>query len=93
MRPYLASYPKEGDRAVLLRDMGVGIAPELLPHIFDLFTQAGQSLDRSQGGLGISLCLVKQLVELHGGVVEAYSVFGQGSEFVVRLSVMLTSTP
>ncbi|MGR6036538.1 MAG: ATP-binding protein [Candidatus Nitrosoglobus sp.] len=93
MNEAVSGYPKEGDRAVLLRDMGVGIAPELLPHIFDLFTQAGQSLDRSQGGLGISLCLVKQLVELHRGAVEAYSIFGQGSEFVVRLPVMLTSTP
>ena len=50
-----------------VRDTGVGIAPELLPHIFDLFTQAERSLDRSQGGLGIGLCLVQRLVEMHGG--------------------------
>jgi signal transduction histidine kinase len=84
---------QEGDRAVLwVRDTGVGIAPELLPHIFDLFTQAAQSLDRSQGGSGIGLGLVKQLVELHRGTVEAYSALEQDSKFVVRLPIMLTST-
>ena len=83
-----------GDTAVLrVRDSGIGIAPELLPHIFDLFTQADRSLDRSQGGLGIGLCLVQRLVELHGGSVEVYSVLGHGSEFVVRLPVAVTSLP
>ena len=82
---------QEGDEAVLrVRDTGVGIAPELLPRIFDLFTQAERSLDRSQGGLGIGLCLVQRLVEMHGGRVEVYSALGQGSEFVVRLPVMAT---
>ncbi|MDP2817606.1 MAG: ATP-binding protein [Polaromonas sp.] len=85
---------REGDTAVLrVRDTGIGIAPELLPRIFDLFTQAERSLDRSEGGLGIGLCLVQRLVELHSGTVEVYSVLGQGSEFVVRLPVMLTSIP
>ena len=84
---------REGDTAVLrVRDSGIGIAPELLPHIFDLFTQADRSLDRSQGGLGIGLCLVQRLVELHGGSVEVYSVLGQGSEFVVRLPVVVAGT-
>ena len=78
---------------IRVRDTGIGIAPELLPRIFDLFTQADRSLDRSQGGLGIGLCLVQRLVELHGGTVEAHSVLGQGSEFVVRLPVMLTALP
>ena len=83
---------QEGDEAVLrVRDTGVGIAPELLPRIFDLFTQAERSLDRSQGGLGIGLCLVQRLVEMHGGKVEVYSALGQGSEFVVRLPVMVTA--
>ena len=83
---------QEGDVALLrVRDTGVGISPELLPRIFDLFTQAERSLDRSQGGLGIGLCLVQRLVELHGGTVAANSVLGQGSEFVVRLPIMLTS--
>ena len=82
----------EGDTAVLrVCDRGIGIAPELLPHIFDLFTQADRSLDRSQGGLGIGLCLVQRLVELHGGSVEVFSVLGQGSEFVVRLPVAVGS--
>lgn len=82
---------QEGNEAVLLvRDTGVGIAPELLPRIFDLFTQAERSLDRSQGGLGIGLSLVQRLVEMHGGRVEVYSALGQGSEFVVRLPVMVT---
>ena len=81
---------QEGDECVLrVRDTGVGIAPELLPHIFDLFTQAERSLDRSQGGLGIGLALVQRLTELHGGKVEAYSTLGQGSEFVVRLPLMV----
>ena len=70
---------------IRVRDNGVGITTALLPHIFDLFTQAERSLDRSQGGLGIGLALVQRLTELHGGTVEASSVSGQGSEFVVRL--------
>jgi CheY-like chemotaxis protein/two-component sensor histidine kinase len=70
-------------------DTGVGMPPELLPRVFDLFTQADRSLDRAQGGLGIGLSLVKTLVELHGGRVEAHSGGpGRGSEFVVRLPVV-----
>ena len=83
------SVVQEGSLAVLrVRDTGIGITPELLPRIFDLFEQAERSIDRSQGGLGIGLCLVQRLVELHGGTVEARSVFGQGSEFLVRLPVV-----
>ena len=79
---------EEGQEAVLrVRDSGVGIAPDLLPHIFDLFTQAERSLDRSQGGLGIGLTMVRRLVELHGGKVDVHSELGLGSEFVVRLPV------
>ncbi|MBI1851540.1 MAG: MASE1 domain-containing protein [Planctomycetes bacterium] len=71
---------------IRVRDTGVGIPPDLLPHIFDLFTQANHSLDRSKGGLGIGLTLVRSLVELHGGTVSAHSQgTGRGSEFVVRL--------
>jgi PAS domain S-box-containing protein len=81
---------REGDEAVLrVKDKGVGIAAELLPHIFELFTQAERSLDRSQGGLGIGLSLVQRLAEMHEGRVEVSSVMGQGSEFVVYLPVML----
>ncbi len=80
---------REGDEAVLrVRDSGVGIASELLPHIFDLFTQAERSLDRSQGGLGIGLSLVQRLVEMHEGKVEVDSTLGKGSEFVVHLPIM-----
>jgi PAS domain S-box-containing protein len=85
---------EEGDEAVIrLRDSGVGIAPELLPRIFDLFTQAERSLDRSQGGLGIGLSLVQRLVEMHRGRVEATSTLGQGSQFSVRLPVMQSPEP
>src|SRR4029079_8820576 len=67
----------------------IGIAPELLPHIFELFTQADRSLDRAQGGLGIGLSLVKRIAELHGGTAEAHSAGpGQGSEFRVRLPLI-----
>ncbi len=77
-----------GDQAVLrVRDNGIGIAPEVLPRIFDLFTQADKSLDRSQGGLGIGLALVQSLVTMHRGTVEAVSTVGQGSEFIIKLPV------
>ncbi len=88
------SLQQDGNEAVLqVRDTGVGIAPELMPHIFDLFTQAERSLARSQGGLGIGLSLVRRLVELHGGTVAASSAVGQGSEFVVRLPVAPAAEP
>jgi PAS domain S-box-containing protein len=78
----------EGDESMLcVRDNGMGIEPQVLPRIFDLFTQADQSLTRSQGGLGIGLALVQSLVAMHGGRVEANSAPGQGSEFIVRLPV------
>ncbi len=76
---------EEQECVLRVRDTGVGISPSLLPKIFDLFTQAERSLDRSQGGLGIGLALVQRLTELHGGRVEVKSSLGQGSEFVVRL--------
>jgi PAS domain S-box-containing protein len=85
---------QEGVEAVLrVRDTGVGIAPEVLPRIFDLFTQAERSLDRSQGGLGIGLALVQRLVDMHGGTVAASSTLGQGSEFVVRLPTVPAPQP
>jgi PAS domain S-box-containing protein len=75
-----------GEAVVRVRDTGIGIPVEMLPRIFDLFVQADRSLDRSQGGLGIGLTLVKRLVELHGGRIEGHSEGpGKGSEFVVRL--------
>ncbi|MBA3315713.1 MAG: ATP-binding protein [Planctomycetota bacterium] len=74
-------------RAVVsVSDTGCGIAAEMLPHVFDMFAQADQSLDRAEGGLGIGLTLVKTLVELHNGTVEAHSAgLGAGSTFVVSL--------
>jgi signal transduction histidine kinase/ActR/RegA family two-component response regulator len=77
----------EEDRAVAaVQDNGVGIPPALMPELFDLFTQGSRSVDRSQGGLGLGLALVKHLVELHGGVVEAASEGpGRGATFTVRL--------
>jgi PAS domain S-box-containing protein len=88
------SVQHEGEEAVLrVRDRGVGIAPEILPRIFDLFTQAERSLDRAQGGLGIGLALVHRLVEMHGGTVVVSSSLGQGSEFVVRLPAVSAQEP
>jgi CheY-like chemotaxis protein/two-component sensor histidine kinase len=80
----------DGDGAVVrVRDDGLGIAADLLPRVFDLFTQGDRSLARSEGGLGIGLTLVKSLVEMHGGTVSAHSDGpGSGSEFVVRLPVV-----
>jgi CheY-like chemotaxis protein/two-component sensor histidine kinase len=77
-----------GSAVLSIRDTGVGIAQDLLPDIFEVFRQAKQNLDRSHGGLGLGLALVKSLVELHDGTVEAHSE-GQdrGAEFIIRLPV------
>jgi signal transduction histidine kinase/ActR/RegA family two-component response regulator len=96
-----AKYTKEGGRVcltvaheadqmvLLVQDTGIGISPEMLPHIFELFMQGDRSLDRSQGGLGIGLTLVRQLIELHQGSVQARSAgANQGSEFLVRLPLV-----
>ena len=75
-----------GEVAVRVRDTGMGIAPDVLPRVFDLFVQERQAIDRSQGGLGLGLTIVRSLVERHGGTVSADSDGpGKGSEFVVRL--------
>ncbi len=80
---------REQDEVVIeVRDSGIGMSETVLPKIFDLFAQAQRSIDRSQGGLGIGLTLVKRLVELHGGTIKAFSSGqGQGSLFTVRLPV------
>lgn len=77
----------DGSTAVIeVSDSGIGIAPDLLPHVFDLFVQNEQSLDRAEGGLGIGLAVVKRLVEMHGGEVEARSPgIGAGATFLIRL--------
>jgi signal transduction histidine kinase len=82
----------EDEVKISVKDTGSGIEAAFLPHIFELFAQADQSLDRSQGGLGIGLTLVKHLVELHGGRVTAHSDgAGKGTEMVVALPARLAS--
>ena len=76
----------DGNVTVSIKDQGVGIEPEVQAYIFDLFTQAPRTLDRSEGGLGIGLSMVRTLVELHGGTVQVHSAgLGHGSEFTVVL--------
>jgi signal transduction histidine kinase/ActR/RegA family two-component response regulator len=77
---------QDGDAVLRVRDDGIGISAQMLPRVFDLFTQADRSLARSEGGLGIGLTIVRNLVELHGGTVNVTSEgSGRGSEFVVRI--------
>ena len=82
---------QEGSEAVIrVRDNGVGIAPELLPHVFELFTQVDGSLGRSYGGLGIGLALARNLVEMHEGRLQAASAgLGKGCEFTIKLPLLL----
>jgi CheY-like chemotaxis protein len=76
------------EAVVVVRDTGIGIAPHMLPHLFDVFSQADRSLDRARGGLGLGLSLAKGLIELHGGRLEARSEgAGRGAEFTVSLPV------
>jgi len=76
----------DGSVAIAVRDQGIGIEAELLPWVFDLFTQGQRALDRSQGGLGIGLTLARRLAQMHGGTIEAASRgAGQGCEFTLRL--------
>jgi len=79
---------------VHVRDDGIGIAPDQVPELFNLFSQARRKADRSQGGLGLGLALVKSLVELHGGQVAAHSEGpGKGSTFTVTLPETPVSSP
>ncbi len=82
---------QEGDQVTIrVRDTGIGISGDVLPHLFKMFVQATRSVERSQGGLGIGLSVVKGLVEMHGGTVEASSEGpGKGSVFIVRLPVLV----
>ena len=86
----MLSAMREGSDVIIeVSDNGIGISPDILPYVFDLFTQADLSLAHSQGGLGLGLTLVRQLVEIHGGTVTAASAgIGQGSSFTVRLPVL-----
>jgi signal transduction histidine kinase/DNA-binding response OmpR family regulator len=84
----VAIHARRGDDEIVLsvRDSGIGIEPDMLPQIFDMFTQERQSLERTQGGLGLGLTIVRNMMALHGGRVEAFSAGrGQGSEFVLHL--------
>jgi signal transduction histidine kinase/ActR/RegA family two-component response regulator len=88
---WLTAEMRGGEAAVFVRDTGIGIASDDLPRIFELFTQIAPLLERSKGGLGIGLGLVKGLVELHGGTISATSGgLGKGSEFTVRLPIVAT---
>ena len=91
-RVWLTAERQGSDAVLKVRDTGVGIPQEMLPRIFEMFTQVDRSLDRAQGGLGIGLTLVKRLVEMHGGSVQAHSDGpGKGSEFAIRLPVTLAT--
>jgi signal transduction histidine kinase len=82
----LAVEREKGEATVCIRDTGIGIAPDVLPHVFDLFVQADPSSRRADAGLGIGLALVRSLVERHGGHITAASAgAGHGSEFTIRL--------
>jgi PAS domain S-box-containing protein len=90
----LEARPQGDQVGVHIKDNGIGINPNFLPELFELFTQADRSLDRSGGGLGIGLTLVRRLVEQHGGSISAYSDgVGYGSEFVVRLPLIEAPAP
>ncbi|HYK24955.1 MAG TPA: ATP-binding protein, partial [Steroidobacteraceae bacterium] len=86
---WLEAHRVDHEVVLRVRDTGMGISSNLLPHIFELFTQGARTLDRAQGGLGIGLTLVKRIVDMHGGHVEARSAGeGEGSEFIVRLPLL-----
>ena len=88
----IAATVEDDEVTVAIADQGVGIATEMLPHVFEMFSQVSQSISRSQGGLGIGLALVRGLVELHGGRVTAESGgLAQGSRFTVTLPVAAAS--
>jgi CheY-like chemotaxis protein len=87
---WVAAQREDHQVAIRVRDTGIGIPAELVPHVFDLFTQASRSPERSQGGLGIGLSLARSLLALHGGTITACSEGpGRGSEFVVRLPIVV----
>jgi signal transduction histidine kinase len=86
-RVTIAAHAEDGHAVVRVRDTGPGIAPDVLPSIFEPFTQAKQTLARTEGGLGLGLALVRGLVLLHGGEVNVVS--GSGAEFIVRLPLVM----
>ena len=93
-RVEIAAEQCDGEVAVTVTDNGIGLSSEALAYVFDMFRQVDQSLERSQGGLGIGLTLVRRLVELHGGAIHAQSDGpGKGSAFSVRLPVAAADAP
>jgi signal transduction histidine kinase/CheY-like chemotaxis protein len=93
-RIWLTAERQGSDAVISVRDTGMGIPAEALPHLFEMFTQADRHGDRSRGGLGIGLALVRRLVEMHGGSVAAHSDGpGLGSEFVIRLPAVVEQEP
>jgi signal transduction histidine kinase/CheY-like chemotaxis protein len=90
----LTATKEDQQLTIRVRDTGIGIRPELLPHVFEAFVQDDRLTQRSPGGLGIGLSLVRSIVDLHGGSVQAFSQGpGQGSEFVIRLRLAQTTPP
>ncbi|MBI2231940.1 MAG: response regulator [Deltaproteobacteria bacterium] len=90
----LSVEPAGGLVVVRVKDTGVGLSAESLAHVFDMFYQVDRSYSRSDGGLGLGLTLVRQLVEMHGGTIEARSAgINQGSEFIVRLPILREAYP
>jgi signal transduction histidine kinase len=87
---HVTARSERGEAVVSVRDTGVGLAPEMRSRVFDTFAQVDASLDRAQGGLGLGLALVRSVVSMHGGAIEAASDgLGQGSTFTVRLACAL----
>jgi len=91
---WLTATLEAGEVAISVRDNGIGLSADMLANVFEMFTQVDRDHKRSQGGLGIGLSLVKRLVELHGGRVEAKSAgLGRGSEFIIRLPLAKRQLP
>ncbi len=89
---WLTAHRERNEAVISVRDSGLGIPADMLPLVFDMFTQVDRSVSRAQGGLGIGLSLAKTLVEMHGGRIEAHSEgLGRGSEFLIYLPMMLDS--
>jgi signal transduction histidine kinase len=93
-RIWLTAARQESSVVITVRDTGIGIAPEVLSRIFEMFTQVGRAMGGSQGGLGIGLTLVRRLVQMHGGVISVHSDgHGKGSEFVISLPLYERQAP
>ncbi len=91
---WLSAESQDSSVVVRIKDTGIGIAPDKLPHLFEMYYQVDNALERSRGGLGIGLTLVRRLVEMHGGTIEARSEgSGKGSEFLVRLPCASETAP